>query len=126
MISEALESLQIENEIIVLKTGKEAIDYMTKSGRYIDAKLPDLILFDINLPIKNGFEVLTVIKADDKTKCIPVIMLTTSSSNKDKEIVESLQVELFITKPTEMLEYEFVISSIEDFWKTTSQRQTRS
>lgn len=123
LTSEALESMQIENEISVLKTGKEAIDYLTQSGPYPDAKLPDLILLDINLPVKNGFEVLSVIKSEEKTKRIPVIILTTSSSKKDKETAESLKVELFITKPTEMSEYESVISSIEDFWITFSQGQ---
>lgn len=123
LTSEALESMGIEKEIIVLKTGKEAVDYLTQSGPYPDAKAPDLILMDINLPVKNGFEVLSVIKADEKTKRIPVIILTTSSSKKDKELAESLKVELFITKPTEMLEYEIVVETIEKFWHTFNQRQ---
>ena len=116
LTTEALESMKIENEIKVVKTGKEAIDYMTKSGNYTEIELPDLVLLDINLPVKNGFEVLEEIKSNEKTKNIPVIMLTTSSSKTDQEASNRLRADLFITKPIDMHKYEVVINLIEDFW----------
>lgn len=116
LTTEALESMKIENEIKVVKTGKEAIDYMTKSGNYTKIELPDLVLLDINLPVKNGFEVLEEIKSNEKTKNIPVIMLTTSSSKTDQEVSNRLRADLFITKPIDMHRYEVVINLIEDFW----------
>lgn len=114
---EALENMTLENEISVVKTGKDAIEYMTQSGKYIHKSLPDLVLLDINLPIKNGFEVLTVIKNTEETRKIPVIMLTTSSSKSDQEAAERLHANLFISKPIDMDKYLQVVGLIEDFWR---------
>jgi CheY-like chemotaxis protein len=122
LTTEALETMKIENEISVVKTGKDAIDYMTQTGNFPDSKLPDLVLLDINLPVKNGLEVLSVIKSNEKTKDIPVIMLTTSSSKTDQEASRRLKADLFITKPIEMHKYEQVVSLIEDFWMNFNQR----
>ena len=122
LTTEALESMKIENEISVLKTGKEAIDYMTQSGSYADAELPDLVLLDINLPVKNGLEVLAAIKSNERSKDIPVIMLTTSSSKTDQEASRRLKASLFITKPIEMHKYEEVVNLIENFWLSFNQR----
>lgn len=112
---EALESLTMQNEISVVKTGKDAIEYLTQVGRYSDVNLPDLVLLDINLPIKNGIEVLSTIKSNESTKDIPVIMLTTSSSKTDREAAERLKADLFISKPIDMYAYEKVVETIDDF-----------
>ncbi|MDP2042570.1 MAG: response regulator [Algoriphagus sp.] len=116
LTTEALETMQIANEISVVKTGNEAIDYMTQSGDYTQIDLPDLVLLDINLPIKNGFEVLSAIRAHEKSKHIPVIILTTSSSISDQSVSNRLKANLFITKPSELNNYEQVVSMIEKFW----------
>ncbi len=120
LTTEALETMKILNEINVVKTGKEAIEYLSQSGKFTQAKLPDLVLLDINLPVKNGLEVLSEIKSDDKTKNIPVIMLTTSSSARDQEASKKLKADLFITKPIEMHKYEQIVGLIEDFWMNFS------
>lgn len=116
LTTEALESMKIENEIQVVKTGKDAIDFMNHKGSYTDSKLPDLVLLDINLPIKNGFEVLAEIRANEETKRIPVIMLTTSSSYTDKQASLNLKADMFVTKPIDMHKYEKVVEAIENFW----------
>jgi CheY-like chemotaxis protein len=116
LTTEALETMQIANEISVVKTGNEAIDYMTQSGDYAEIDLPDLVLLDINLPIKNGFEVLSAIRAHEKSKHIPVIILTTSSSISDQSVSNRLKADLFITKPSELNNYEQVVRMIEKFW----------
>ena len=82
---EAFEECKVKTEISVAKNGKEALDFLFKRGAFVDAKRPDLILLDINIPIFNGHEVLKQIKSDANLKKIPVIMLTTSSGQKDIE-----------------------------------------
>lgn len=116
LTTEAFETMRTENEITVVKTGKDAIDFLAQKGGYSKSKLPDLVLLDINLPIKNGFEVLTEIKSNEVTKSIPVIMLTTSSSLSDKEASFKLKADMFVTKPIDMHKYEKVVESIENFW----------
>lgn len=113
---EALEEGRIHNVVTVLKDGQEAIDYLTKSGDYTDAILPDLILLDINLPKVDGKEVLSFIKNDPKLKRIPVVMLTTSSSEKD--VIESYDshANCYITKPVDVNKFFEVVKTIEDFW----------
>lgn len=116
LTTEALESMKIENEIRVVRTGRDAIEYMTQSGDFEEAELPNLILLDINLPVKNGLEVLSVIRSQEKSKHIPVIMFTTSSSQSDQDASNRLGANMFITKPTEMNTYEQVVGVIEKFW----------
>ncbi len=117
LTTEALESMKIESEISVLKTGKDAIDYIINTSSVNTAgPLPDLVLLDINLPIKNGLEVLAAIRSHEKTKNLPVIMLTTSSSSTDQEASLRLKANLFISKPIDMTRYEQVVDLIENFW----------
>lgn len=116
LTTEALEERKIINKISVVKNGQDALDFVFHQGKYIDAALPDIILLDINLPKKNGHEVLQKIKSDDRTKSIPVIMLTTSSSEKDINLSYRYQANCFIIKPVEVSEFMEAIISIEDFW----------
>ena len=113
---EALEEGKIMNRISTVKNGKDAIDFLTRKGNFAHALPPDLILLDINLPMKNGHEVLKFIKESEHLKQIPVVMFTTSSSQKD--IVEAYKqhASCFITKPVEVNEFMEVVSKIEDFW----------
>ena len=116
LTTEALEAGKIVNKVSVARDGKLAIDFLEKRAPYLDAELPDLILLDVNLPKKNGHEVLKYIKESPRLKYIPVIMLTTSSSEKD--ILQSYQqyANCFITKPVEVDSFFKVVSSIQNFW----------
>jgi CheY-like chemotaxis protein len=121
LTTEALNEGKITNTIAVVKDGWEAILYLEKEGKYEGEKIPDLILLDINLPKMNGHEVLQHIKSNNKLKHIPVIMLTTSSAEKD--IFQSYQhhANCYITKPVEVDEFLKVVTTIEDFWITIVQ-----
>ncbi len=116
LTTEALEEGKIVNKISVAKDGKAAIDFLEKKNGYEKDTKPDLILLDVNLPKKNGHEVLQYIKNDDKFKMIPVIILTTSSSEKDIMLSYKNYANCFITKPVEVDNFLQVISSIENFW----------
>lgn len=122
---EALEESKIINTINVVRNGKEAIDYVFSRGEYQNVTLPDLILLDVNLPLKNGHEVLSVIKNDDATKQIPVIMLTTSSSDKDINLSYKNHANCYITKPVEINDFFDALSQIEQFWLNIVKLPTR-
>ncbi|ESU25980.1 response regulator receiver protein [Flavobacterium limnosediminis JC2902] len=113
---EALEESKIVNKIDVVRNGKEAIDYVFNDGKYKDVTLPDLILLDVNLPLKSGHEVLSIIKEDERTKHIPVIMLTTSSSERDVNLSYKHHANCFITKPVDLTDFFETVTSIEQFW----------
>ena len=108
---EALKEGKIKNEISVARDGEEALAFLKEA-----ALLPDLVLLDINLPRMNGLELLTIIKQDEDLKKIPVIMLTTSVSEKD--IFESYTnyANCFISKPVNLPQFMDVVKTIEDFW----------
>jgi len=116
LITEALEEGKIVNKINVTKDGKEAIDFLEKKGKYKNEETPDLILLDVNLPKKNGHEVLEYIKTSENLKQIPVIMLTTSSSDKDVLLSYKNHANCFITKPLDVNNFLTIVSSIESFW----------
>ncbi|WP_158857013.1 response regulator [Lunatibacter salilacus] len=116
LTKEALEERNIINEMSVVKDGKEAILFLLREGIYGRAKTPDIILLDINLPKKSGHEVLEFIKTHDDLKQIPVIMLTTSSSDSDIRRSYKNHANCFITKPIEVGDFIKAISVIEDFW----------
>ena len=116
LTTEALEEFKIYNQLSVVRNGKLALDFIQKKAEFKDAERPDIIILDINLPLKNGVEVLEIIKSDSKTKSIPVVMLTTSSSETD--IVQSYanHANAFITKPVDVVDFLKAIMGIEDFW----------
>lgn len=116
LTKEALEEKKIISKVSVVKNGKEALDFVFQKGDYESAEVPDLILLDINLPLKNGHEVLEIIKFDDRTKKIPVVMLTTSSSRDDIDRAYKLNANCYITKPVEIDDFMKAITSIENFW----------
>ena len=114
LTSEALAESRITNKVSVIKDGKAAINFFES---LTDKKsMPDLMLLDINLPKKSGHEVLHYIKNNDDFRHIPVIMLTTSSSEKD--ILNSYQnhVNCYITKPIDLHDFMHAVTQIEDFW----------
>lgn len=116
LTKEALKERNIINEMSVVNDGKEAILFLLKEGAHKHVKTPDIILLDINLPKKSGHEVLEFIKSHDDLKQIPVIMLTTSSSNSDIRRSYKNHANCFITKPLEVTDFIKAISVIEDFW----------
>lgn len=113
---DAFEECKVKTAISVAKNGQEALDFLFKRGRFTEAKKPDLILLDINIPIFNGHEVLKQIKADPKLKKIPVIMLTTSSNQKDINDAYGSHCTSYVKKPLEISEFLTAILKIEEFW----------
>jgi two-component system, chemotaxis family, response regulator Rcp1 len=113
---EALKEARVLNHMSVVSNGLEAIRFLRKQDAYQNAPRPGLILLDLNLPIKDGREVLSEIKSDPDLRLIPVVVLTTSQAEQD--IVESYQLHAncYITKPVDLEQFLNVIHSIEDFW----------
>jgi CheY-like chemotaxis protein len=115
---EALKEAKMTNKIAVVRDGEEALCYLQKTGIYAGVSTPDIIFLDINLPKIDGKEVLARIKKDDQLKMIPVVILTTSDSEKD--IMESYtnHANCYITKPVDFNKFMQVVHTIKDFWIT--------
>lgn len=113
---EALNAGKIFNKVSVVRDGWEAMLFLERQGKYADEMLPDLILLDVNLPKMNGHEVLVAIKGNKAITHIPVVMLTTSSSEKDVLTSYQNHASCFVTKPVEVDDFLRVISTIEEFW----------
>jgi CheY-like chemotaxis protein len=113
---EALADIKLVNVMSVVRDGEEAMAYLRRQGQYRHAKLPGLILLDINMPKKNGFEVLKEIKADPELRHIPVVMLTTSDNERD--IVKSYAKGAcsFITKPMDFAKFGEIIRQFALYW----------
>lgn len=118
LTKEALKESRISNHLHIVNDGLEATNFLMKKGEFKNAPTPDLILLDLNLPKKNGFEVLKEIKENDDLKIIPVVVLTTSESEKDILHSYQLHVNCFVSKPVEFDAFFNVIRTIEDFWFT--------
>ncbi len=114
---EALAEAKLKNEVTVVRDGAEALDYLAER-KLTPHLLPDLILLDINLPKIDGKEVLLAIKTDDLLRKIPVVMLTTSSSELDIKDSYNYHANCFITKPVDLNKFFNVVRIIEDFWVT--------
>lgn len=112
---ETFEEFKIKSKISVVKNGREALDFLFQRGEFVDVKRPDLILLDINIPIYNGHEVLKQIKADPILKNIAVIILTTSSNQKDIMKAYENKCNSYIKKPLVISEYLSAILKIEEF-----------
>ncbi|MBP1722690.1 MAG: Two-component system response regulator [Deltaproteobacteria bacterium] len=115
---EALKDSRVRNRLIVVKDGEEAISYLQGNGKYQHAVRPDLILLDLNMPKKNGRDVLREIKNDPKLRRIPVVILTTSQEEDDIAYTYDLHANCYITKPLDFNQFLKVVKSIEDFWLT--------
>jgi chemotaxis family two-component system response regulator Rcp1 len=107
---------RMPNSLHVADDGIEAIEFLNQRGKYVDAPRPDLIVLDLNMPRKNGQEVLAEIKADDNLKNIPVVILTTSKSEDDITKAYGLHANCFISKPLDFDEFAEVVQTIQDFW----------
>ncbi len=116
LTQEAFKESKFYHELYVAKDGEEAIDFLNRKGKFNDAPSPDLILLDLNLPKKNGREVLMEIKNDPKTKHIPVVVLTTSEAEEDILKSYELHANCYITKPVEFEQFLQKVKKIEDYW----------
>jgi CheY-like chemotaxis protein len=120
----ALQDAKIIVNLSLAKDGIEAIDFLHQRAKNAIVELPDLVLLDINLPKKNGHEVLKHIKDSPDLKHIPVIMLTTSSSQTDINSSYNNYANCYITKPVDVNDFVTVISTIENFWISIVQLPT--
>ena len=118
LTKEALEEAKIWNRLWVVEDGVEATDFLYRRGKYPDAPRPDLILLDLNLPRKDGRQVLREIKADPSLRRIPVVILTTSRDEGDVLRAYDLHANCYIPKPVDFNRFMEVVKSIEDFWLT--------
>jgi len=113
---EALKEAKVINNLTVLKDGVEALAFLRQQGPYGGAVIPHLIVLDLNLPKKDGREVLAEIKTDERLKRIPVVVLTTSQDEQDVFKSYNLHANCYVTKPVDLEQFMTVVKSIEDFW----------
>lgn len=121
LTKEAFSEANLSNEISVVKDGQQAIKYLNKEAGFENEKTPDIILLDLNIPKINGLDVLKIIKSDPFLKTIPVIILSTSNSEKD--ILQSYErhANCYLTKPVNFSNFTSLIQMVTDFWITAVQ-----
>jgi chemotaxis family two-component system response regulator Rcp1 len=119
LIEEALKDSSVPHQIVSVRNGMDAMAYLRQEGEYADAPRPDIILLDLNLPKKDGREVLAEIKADPNLKRIPVVVLTTSRNDDDIRQSYDLHVNCYITKSRNLSELFKIVKGIEEFWLST-------
>jgi chemotaxis family two-component system response regulator Rcp1 len=115
---EALRDSKMSNNMNVVEDGVEAMAFLRQEGEYANAPRPDVILLDLNLPKKDGREVLAEVKADENLRRIPVVVLTTSQAEEDILRSYNLQANCYVTKPLDLDQFIKVVRSIEEFWLT--------
>ena len=118
LTKEALKEEKIHNNLSVVNDGVEAMAFLHRQGKYSKAARPDLILLDLNLPKKDGREVLKEIKSDKEFKAIPVVVLTISKAEEDVIKSYNLHANCYITKPIDLNQFAKVVKSIQEFWLT--------
>jgi chemotaxis family two-component system response regulator Rcp1 len=115
---EALKDAKVLNEIHVARDGVEAMQFVHREGSFKNAPMPDLILLDLNLPRKDGREVLADIKQDPKLCHIPIVVLTTSKAEEDIVKTYNLHANAYITKPVDLNRFVEIMHTLEEFWFT--------
>ena len=115
---EALRDAKVRNNLSWVKDGMEALAYLRNEGEYADALRPDVILLDLNLPKKDGREVLAEVKEDESLRRIPVVVLTVSQAEEDIIRSYDLHANCFISKPIDLEQFMRVVQAVEDFWLT--------
>jgi CheY-like chemotaxis protein len=113
---EALKDGKVSNHLSVAQDGVEALRFLRREGPYADAPRPDVVLLDLNLPKKDGRQVLQEMKADPALRTIPVVILTSSDAERDITAAYDLQAACYVTKPVDLDQYINVLRAIEDFW----------
>jgi chemotaxis family two-component system response regulator Rcp1 len=122
---EALKEAKFRNQLHVVSDGVEAIEFLRRQGSHASAVRPHLILLDLNLPRKDGREVLAEIKLDPDLRRIPVVVLTTSEAEQDILKAYDLHANCYISKPVDIDQFMTVVKAIEDFWVTIVRVPTR-
>ncbi len=118
LTKEALKEGKVYSTLHWAKDGVEALEFLRRQGKFPDVPRPDIILLDLNLPKKDGREVLSEIKNDDALKCIPVVILTTSKAEEDVLRSYELHANCYVTKPVDLEKFIVVVQSIDRFWLT--------
>ncbi len=118
LAQEALENAKIIIDLHIVSDGVEAMQFLRAEAPYEDAVRPDLVLLDLNLPRKDGREVLAEIKADIQLRMIPVVILTTSKAEEDILRAYGLHANCYVTKPVDFDQFSLVVQAIESFWFT--------
>jgi len=118
LAKEALKESKLKNNLYVAEDGVEAMNFLYKTGKYSKMPRPDLVILDLNLPKKDGREVLAEIKNDENLKRIPVVILTISKAEEDILKTYNLHANCYVTKPLDLDQFMKVVRSIEDFWLT--------
>jgi CheY-like chemotaxis protein len=118
MIREAFEDNKVRNRLTCVTDGVQALEFLRREGEHADAARPDLILLDLNLPRKDGREVLAEIKTDDELSTIPVVVLTTSQAEEDVLRSYKLHANAYVTKPVDFERFIDVVRQIDDFFVT--------
>ncbi len=113
---EALDTAKVANRLHVVDDGADAVDFLFRRGKYADAPRPDIILLDLNLPKKDGRQVLSEIKAEPSLAQIPVVVLTTSQAEEDIIRAYQLHANCYVTKPVDFNQFLHIVSTIEEFW----------
>lgn len=113
---EALKDMKMKNNLYVVRDGVEAMDFLNRLGDFKEVPRPDIVLLDLNLPRKDGREVLAEIKADELLRRIPVVILTTSDDERDIMATYNLHANCYITKPVDMRRFIEIVKNIENFW----------
>lgn len=116
LVQEMFKDMKVANNLWVARDGQEASDFVFQRGKYTDAPRPDLILLDLNLPRKDGREVLNEVKTDPGLKSIPVIVLTSSRAEEDIARAYAGHANSYITKPLELDSFIEVVNKIENYW----------
>ena len=122
---EELKEGKVHNKLSIVENGVEALSFLRKEENYKDSPTPDLILLDLNLPKKDGREVLIDIKNDEDLRRIPVVVLTTSQAEEDVLKVYNLNANCYVSKPVDLGQFIDVVKSIEDFWLSIVKLPTR-
>lgn len=118
LIQETLKDTKVANQLSVVDDGEKALAFLRQQGESADAVRPDVVLLDLNLPRRNGRQVLAEIKADEDLRRIPVVILTVSADEEDVLRSYDLHANCYITKPLGLDEFGKVVQAIEDFWFT--------
>lgn len=118
MTQEAFADYKISNRLSVVNNGEDAIAYLRKQGSFADAPTPDLVLLDLNLPRRDGREVLRDIKGDDELRRIPIVVLTTSDAEEDVLASYLLHANAYVRKPVDFEQFVAAVRAIDDFFIT--------
>jgi two-component system, chemotaxis family, response regulator Rcp1 len=126
LIKVTLRNSQVPHNLHVVRNGVEAINFLYKRGKYADVPRPDIILLDLNLPKKNGREVLAEVKVDSELNTIPIVILTTSSDPEDILRSYQLHANCYLTKPVDLDQFVRTIGQIDAFWLQTVQLPSKT